>query len=167
MPDALVRSGDARPPTTNAVLRAWERLSPLPGGRILFSRLLGWKIPYTGTMSATVLELAPGHARTALRDRRRVRNHLDCIHAIAQMNLAEMTTGLAMTAGLPDAARAILTDLSITYTKKARGRLVAECRCDPPDGRERREVELVTEVRDAAGDVVSRATARWLVGPKV
>ncbi len=145
---------------------SWARLSPLPGGKRLFSKLLGTLAPYTGTINPLVLELSPGHCRVELQDRRRVRNHLRSVHAIALMNLAEVATGLAIGAGLPDDARGILTGLSIEYLKKARGRLTAECDCEPPTSTERREYEIVGVIRNAQGDAVARATARWLIGPK-
>lgn len=152
---------------TGALIRStWSRLSPLPGGKRVFSRLIGTLAPYTGTIDPLVVELGPGHARVELEDRRRVRNHLRSVHAIALMNLAEVATGLAISAGLPDDARGILSGLSIEYLKKARGRLTAECDCEIPSGSERREYEVVGVIRDRSGDEVARATARWLIGPR-
>jgi len=148
------------------VRRNWERLGGTAGGRWLFSRLIGRMAPYSGTVGATVLELGPGRSRVELRDRRKVRNHLGSVHAIALMNLAELSSGLALLYTLPAEARAILTALSIEYLKKARGRLVASCDFPPPDASERAEHELVSEIRDTAGDVVARARARWLIGPR-
>jgi hypothetical protein len=99
-----------------------------------------------------------------LADRRRVRNHLDSIHAVALMNLAELSTGLALNTALPDDARAILVRLTIEYVKKARGTLTSACDLAPVASSERREVEVAAEIRDAQGEVVARAAALWLVG---
>ena len=150
----------------NRLMATWRRLSPWPGGRWIFSLLLRRRVPYTGTISPRILELEPGLARVAMKDRRRVRNHLRSVHAVALVNLAEAATGLAMMAGIPDHARAILVGLSIEYTKKARGPLVGECRCEPPDGSASEERLLEGILRDASGEVVARAEARWLVGPR-
>lgn len=143
----------------------WNRLKGLPGGRRAFSKIVGTFAPYTGSISPEVIELAPGYAKVQMRDRRRVRNHLRSIHAIALMNLAEVSSGLAFVYGLPEGSRAILTGLSIDYLKKARGTLTAECRCEPPATNERKEYEIEVVTTDSSGEVVTRARARWLVGP--
>lgn len=144
---------------------AWSRFRRFPAGDRLFSWALGRMVPYTGSIGAVVRELAPGHARVELADRRKVRNHLDSVHAVALMNLAEMSTGLALNTGLPDDARAILVRLTIEYVKKARGTLMSECTIEPPGTSERQEVEVAAVIRDVSGEVVAKAAARWLVGP--
>jgi acyl-coenzyme A thioesterase PaaI-like protein len=159
---ATVTAADA---DAGRILRLWQRLGGWPGGRWLFSHQIGRTAPYTGTIAAQVRELAPGHAVIEMRDRRRLRNHLRSLHAIALMNLAEETSGLAMLAGLPGSARAILTALSIEYVKKARGTITGECRCPVPDGSREEEVCLAVELKDRSGDVVARAEARWRIGP--
>jgi len=144
----------------------WRKVSNWPGGKWLFSRILGLVVPYTGSLGGTVQLLEPGHCVVTLPDRRRIRNHLNSIHAIALCNLGEKTTGLALMNSLPDSTRGILTGISADYLKKARGRLTAECSCDIPDTREKHEYTIKGDIRDSAGDLVATVRARWLIGPE-
>ena len=150
------------------LLRLWKRLGSVPGGRGLFSRLLGRMVPYTGGLGARLVELEPGHAVATLSDRRRVRNHLSSIHAVAIVNLGEMTTGLAVLSALPADVRGIVTGLSAVYLRKARGPLTASADVRAL-GLDRvvdaREIQAVSEIRNESDQVVARVTANWRVGP--
>lgn len=125
--------------------------------------LIGRMVPYTGSVGARVETLEPGHSRWTLRDRKRVRNHLRSIHAVALVNLAEVTGGTALLTALPPGVRGILSGLSMEYIKKARGTLTAECRCVPPDVHDTARHTVNVDVRDEAGDVVARGAFEWLL----
>lgn len=156
----------ARPASPGArLLGAWRRLSPLPGGRWLFTQLVKWMIPYTGSVSPRVEILEPGHARISITQRRRLENHLNSIHAVALMNVAEFASGAAMTTALPPGYRGIVTKMTIEYFKKARGTVTAESRPVLPDLTVEGEHDFTSEITDAKGDLVARATVRWKLGP--
>jgi len=146
----------------------WHRLSPLPGGRWLFSKLIGVFVPYTGSIKTRIVTLEPGHVVCELRDRRRVRNHLNSIHAIALANLGEITSGLAQMSTLAPGQRGIVTRLSIDYFKKARGTLRAESMAQAPVANKDKDVELevTCDIRDSEGDAVARTAVCWRIGPE-
>jgi len=152
--------------TPDSLRRVWSVLRHAPGGGVLMGQILGNMAPYTGTIRPEVIALEEGYARVRMRDRRAVRNHLRSVHAIALMNLGEVSTGVAMMFSLPAGMRGIITHLEMDYLKKARGPITAECRCPPATAGERHEYEVVAELMDDSGTVVARALARWLVGPE-
>ena len=151
---------------TNVIRTAWDRLGGIPGGKLLFSRIIGRLAPYTGSIGAVVQELAPGYSRVTLADRKAVRNHLSCVHAIALANLVELTGSTALGYSLPDDARFIVAGLSLDYLKKARGTITAECQMPPIDSSTRQEYQVSVQLRDEAGEVVVEGTLQALVGPK-
>jgi len=144
----------------------WQRFSNKPGGKWLFSRIIGFTVPYTGSIAANVVLLEPGYGKITLRERRKVSNHLQSVHAIALANLSEMVTGLTLLNSLPDNARAILTSIKIQYHHKARGLLTAECVCDIPENNAEREMQVSGEIKNEVGEVVATATATWRIGPE-
>lgn len=151
---------------TNVVREAWDRLQKLPGGKRIFSRLVGRLAPYTGTLGAVVQELGEGHSRVTLTDRKAVRNHLSCVHAVALANLVELTGNLALAYSLPDDARFIVAGMNLDYLKKARGTITGECRIQPIESSARKEYDVPVVLKDPSGAVVVEGTLRTLVGPK-
>jgi uncharacterized protein (TIGR00369 family) len=149
-----------------SVARWWSRLANKPGGKMLFSIIIGRTAPYTSTIGARVEELRPGFARWTMRDRRAIRNHLNSIHAVALVNFAEVTSGTAMLMSLPAGVRGIVTALSISYVKKARGLLTAECSCELPSIVGETSFDVHAEIRNPAGELVATATVTWLLSAR-
>ncbi|MFN8718904.1 MAG: hotdog fold domain-containing protein [Gemmatimonadaceae bacterium] len=154
------------PSPGRALLANWQRLAPLPLGKHLFSWAVGRTAPYTGTVGGVYTDVRPGYARVVLRDRRAVRNHLASVHAVALVNLAEMTSGVALLTALPPGVRGIVTGLSIEYRKKARGQLVCETHADAQSAvNESHTHDVRAIITDAAGDVVAECTVHWRLSP--
>jgi len=150
------------------LLSMWEKLGGSPLKRKLFNIILSRTVPYSGSIKADVVELEPGRVQVALNDRRAVRNHLNSIHAIALANLGELSSGLAMITALSTDTRAIVVNLEIEYLKKARGRLLAEGRANPPqDISEAIDSLAVSDITDNEGDVVAQVKVYWRLSPKV
>jgi acyl-coenzyme A thioesterase PaaI-like protein len=152
-------------PTTTRLLRLWQRLAPLPGGRWLFSKIFGFTVPYSGSVGPRIRVIEPGHAEVEIPDRRSNRQHLGSVHAIALMNLVEMTSGLAVMAGLPPTVRGIVTNVSMTYHKKARGTIHAVAHVDVPHVSEDCDIDVMAECFDPAGALVATGNVGWRLGP--
>jgi len=144
--------------------RIWRHARKFPGGPGVLSWVLGHFVPYAGSVRPYIVELQPGHVRLTMPDRRAVRNHLKSVHAIALANLAEMTTGLAVTISLNDNQRAILTDFSIKFLKKARGTVTSVCRFEVPTDFAEGDLSVPVDLLDPAGVTVATATATWKIG---
>jgi len=145
------------------IVDMWQRLERLPGGRNLFSFFLGRTARYTGTIGATVQEMQSGFARVEMRDRPKVRNHLKSIHAIALMNLGEVTTGLAVLSLVDGQGRGIVSNLEMKYVKKARGTITGTCHAAVPENPGSHDVIAEGILKDQQGDTVAIATATWKI----
>ena len=150
----------------NLIRHAWDVMNGLPGGKVLFSKLVGRMAPYTGTIHASVVALRGGHAEVQMADRKAVRNHLDCVHAIALANLAELAGNVALAYSLPDDGRFIVSGMEIEYLKKARGTITAIGESPVPRTSARAQYDVPVSLRDASGEEVARAVLHSLVGPK-
>ena len=149
---------------SEVILSSWNRLNALPGGIWIFNQFLRWYNPYSGSIRSYVKELRPGYTKIELRDRRRIRNHLNSIHALALTNLGELTSGLALLSGLPANTRGIPTKISTEYFKKARGKLVAESYSNLPEVNDSMNHTVSADIVDQQGDVVARTVVSWRLG---
>jgi acyl-coenzyme A thioesterase PaaI-like protein len=116
-------------------------------------------------MGAVVEEFDPGRVRVRLPDRPAVRNHLRSVHAVALVNLGELTTGLAILSACPPTTRGIVLALEAEYLKKARGTLEALAEVAPISVTEAREEWVQADIRDPGGEVVAVVRARWRLAP--
>lgn len=148
-------------------LQAYNKLSPLPLGKWLFSKAVCVKAPYFATIKPYVAELRPGYSEVHAKNRRRVHNHLGTFHAIAMCNMAELAAGTLTDVSIPDTHRWIPTGMHVQYLKKATTDLRAVAELDPvPEFDEPQDLDVLVRVLDTVGDEVVRATISMRVSPK-
>ena len=141
----------------------WGRVSGYPGGKALFSWILGRTARYTGSIGARIESLESGRGVVTMRDKAKVRNHLNSIHAIALVNLGELVTGATVMYQVDGRGRGILKGMSMEYTKKARGTITATCEFMVPDVPGKHDLVVDGILTDADGDVVATARANWRI----
>lgn len=152
--------------TTNQVLGLWQKLESKPLGKTIFSKIICWKAPYFATIKPRFKEMRPGFSRVSMRKRRAVHNHIQTIHAIALCNLAEIGAGTMMEASLSRNMRWLPKGMDVQYLKKAETDVEATCvATDIADG-PARDVVVRVEIKDAAGNLVTRADITMYVTPK-
>ena len=148
-------------------LKLFRLLGASAAGRWTFTRLICFKAPYFASIKPLIEELAPGRCVVRFRDRRRVRNHIGTVHAIAMCCAAELAGGLATDAAMAAKQRWIPKGMSVRYLKKARGTLTATASVTPlPADAPAQEAHALVEVRDAANEVVFDADIAMWVSPK-
>jgi acyl-coenzyme A thioesterase PaaI-like protein len=150
----------------NKTLQILKRVQGLPAGLWLFSRLVAFKAPYFSSIRPVFLALEPGFARATISNRRKVRNHLGTVHAIAMANLCEFVGGTLMEVSISPDMRWIPKGMTIRYLGLAKSDVTAECRIDDCNWTEAQDVVLQVAVRDEAGVVVSEAEIPMYVSPR-
>ena len=105
------------------VLALWRKMQRWPAGAWLFSRAVCFRAPYFATIHPRFEALEPGRCVASIPDRRGMRNHIGTVHAIALCNLAELCAGVMTDASLPRDMRWIPKGMTVSYLKKAKGRL--------------------------------------------
>ena len=148
-------------------LGLFARLGGSAPGRWLFSRIVRWRAPYFASIAPRIEALAPGRCVVRVRDRRRVRNHIGSVHAIAMCNAAELAAGLATDATIDAMHRWIPKAMQVNYLKAARGTLTATASVPAIDANENgSECPVAVAVRDAAGETVFSAVVSMWITPR-
>lgn len=142
----------------SAAMSAWKRLSGLPGGKWLFSRVVCWRAPYFGTIRPRFIDFEVGRAVVRMRKRRRVQNHIGTVHAIAMCNLAELAAGTMIDASIPVTHRWIPKGMTVEYRAKAKTdvQAIATLRPDQSFG-DSEDVPVDVAIRDREREEVVHA----------
>jgi len=151
----------------NPTLRLWQRLSSMPAGNWLFSKLVCWKAPYFASIRPRFQSLEPGRSIVTMSKRRAVTNHIGTVHAIAICNVAEIAAGTMTEITVPHDYRWIPKGMTVEYLRKAETDLTAVAKIEPmPDFQGSFALPVEVDVVDVHQETVFRATINMWVSPR-
>lgn len=144
-------------------------------GRFLAMQFLGWLSPFNRHLRASLKAWSDTTCVIEVKRRRRVRNHVGSIHAGALFTLGETCAGLVIIRNFPfKNFRPLMSDVRVSYTKQARGTVTGECLIAPEaitamhqtlQSGEIPTLEAVTNIYNAAREIVATTTTTWQVKP--
>ena len=156
----------ADPSSASFALRAWNRSKGTVIGRWLFTRLVCHKAPYFSSISPLFVELESGRAVVTMRKRRKVKNLIGTVHAIAMANLCEIAAGTLTEASIPLDMRWIPKSMNIDYLGKAATAVTATAVLPPVPSGDALDAVVSVDVRDTNGAVVVHADITMYVSPR-
>lgn len=154
--------------TNSPLLNLYQKTIRWPFGHWLFSRAVCFKAPYFGTITPTITRLEHSRCDAVIKDRRGVHNHIGTVHAIALCNLAELCAGVMTDASLPKDMRWIPKGMTVSYLKRAKGRMSATATpmiaiVSSDSGY---DLPVNVDVLDESGEKVFHAEIRMWMSPK-
>jgi acyl-coenzyme A thioesterase PaaI-like protein len=150
----------------NKTLNLYKQVSRFPLGNYIFTKGLTFRAPYFSTIHPLVKDLSSGFCKVEIKDRRSIRNHIGTINAGAMCTLSELTGGLAVEASIPSNLRWLPKEMTVNYTKKAKGKLIGLCSFDPntlvPG-----DIKMPIDIKDESGDTVLKATILFYISERL
>jgi acyl-coenzyme A thioesterase PaaI-like protein len=143
--------------------------TPLRQGVLTF--LLGSRVPFVGTARLKIEEVSHQRVVVSVRNRRRVQNHIQGVHAAAMALLVETASGFAIGMHLPDDKIPLLKTLKVDYLKRTRGGLKAVVEFRPEQvevilSQKKGEITVPVAVRDHLGKEPIRCEVIWAWIPR-
>ena len=107
----------------NRLERQLERLSEVPAfARPWFrSVVLRRAVPFTGTAGLNFLQMTPSLVEIGIKNKKKVQNHIEGIHASAMNLLAETATGMVVGMNVRDDCVPLAKELKMSFKKRATG----------------------------------------------
>ena len=101
------------------VMSLYNRVTKLPFGNKIFSKMVSRMAPYFATVKPMISELNVNRCVCLIKKRKAVHNHIQTVHVIAICNGLEMAMGVMAEASIPNHLRWIPKGMSVDYTAKA------------------------------------------------
>lgn len=157
----------------NTLSKQLSRLDKLPPpvARAARTLLMRNVVRFVGTAKLDILELTNERCVVAVKNRKRVRNHIGSVHAAAIALIAETATGFVVGLNVPDDRAPVIKSLKVEYKKRAKGQLVAEAtltqeQIDKIVSTEKGDVNVAVKVTDEAGVEPVTCEMIWAWTPK-
>ncbi|WDE09879.1 DUF4442 domain-containing protein [Thalassomonas haliotis] len=157
----------------NSTARLVNRLAglPAPFNTKLLSFAVGFKVPYVNTTGIRIEHLDHQRANFFLKNKRKSRNHLGGVHAVAAALLAESATGLLIAMNVPDTSVAVIKTMTFNFVKRQQGDMRAEASLSPEQiaqiqGSEKGETLVTVALTDGTGREPIICEMLWAWVPK-
>ncbi|WDE07532.1 DUF4442 domain-containing protein [Thalassomonas viridans] len=157
----------------NSTAKLVNRLSALPApfNTKLLSFVVGFKVPYVNTTGISIEHLDHQRASFFIKNKRKSRNHLGGVHAVAAALLAESATGLLIAMNVPDSSVAVIKTMTFNFVKRQQGDMRAEASLSPEQiaqiqGSEKGETLVKVALTDGTGREPIICEMLWAWVPK-
>ncbi|KAI8897045.1 hypothetical protein BC833DRAFT_658862 [Globomyces pollinis-pini] len=135
-------------------------------GRWIFSCLVSFFAPYTGTLPFRVYQLSDSICEVRMTEYFWLKNPFNSVHAAALTNLGEATMGMAVISWAElNNCKAIPSRLEVDFHKKAKGTLTAICKMPEiiqPNQSENSSV-VTTHIYNSKDELVCTVKGNWKV----
>jgi acyl-coenzyme A thioesterase PaaI-like protein len=108
---------------SNQLKRVVESSKWLPANirATVVSKILGKVVPYVGTSGLLYEEITSERVVVSIKNRHKVQNHINNVHAAAMALLAETATGFVVGINLPDDKLPLIKSLKVDFYKRTQG----------------------------------------------
>ena len=135
------------------------------------SKILGKVVPYVGTSGLLYEEITSERVIVSIKNRHKVQNHINNVHAAAMALLAETATGFVVGINLPDDKLPLIKSLKVDFYKRTQGDMRAVATLTPEDvarisSEPKGELWVPVSVTDGSGDEPIKCEMLWAWVPK-
>ncbi|WP_097459275.1 DUF4442 domain-containing protein [Mangrovitalea sediminis] len=146
-------------------------LLPSPARTRALSLFFGKMVPFTGTAGIRIEALTDQRCVISLANRRRVRNHIGSVHAVASLLIAESATGFLVGMNVPDDRVPVIKTIKADFVKRAGGDMRVTATLSDEQVRLIRETEkgetpVQVEIQDGDGREPILIEMIWAWTPK-
>ncbi len=138
----------------------------------LITKLFCSKVKFAGTSGIKILKVSENVVEIKLANKKRVRNHIGGIHAVAAAVLAESATGIVFGMNVPDSHIPLIKSMTINYQRRMQGDLHAVATLSAEqiveiNSSEKGDVTIAVKITDESGQEPIECLMQWAWVSKV